>query len=57
MEKLDLIMIKFTPRDIKQKGALFESKTFTAGNKSKVFKLPWGKLGMSICYDLRFPNL
>jgi len=19
-------------------------------------KLPWGKLGMSICYDMRFPN-
>ena len=19
--------------------------------------LPWGRLGMSICYDLRFPNL
>ena len=21
----------------------------------KSFKLPWGKLGLSICYDLRFP--
>ena len=35
----------------------FESKTFSAGNKLKSFKLPWGKLGLSICYDLRFPNL
>ena len=35
----------------------FESKTFTAGNKVKFFKLPWGKLGLTICYDLRFPNL
>ena len=35
----------------------FESKTFTAGNKVKSFKLPWGKLGLTICYDLRFPNL
>ena len=35
----------------------FESKTFTAGNKIKSHKLPWGKLGLSICYDLRFPNL
>ena len=42
---------------LSKKERYFESKTFTAGNKSKVFKLPWGKLGMSICYDLRFPNL
>ena len=35
----------------------FESKTFSAGNKLKLFNLPWGKLGLSICYDLRFPNL
>ena len=34
-----------------------ESKTFTAGNKIRSFQLPWGKLGLSICYDLRFPNL
>ena len=35
----------------------FESKTFSAGKKLKSFNLPWGKLGFSICYDLRFPNL
>ena len=35
----------------------FESKTFSPGKKIKSFKLPWGKLGFSICYDLRFPNL
>ena len=35
----------------------YESKTFLAGNKIKSYKLPWGKLGLSICYDLRFPNL
>ena len=34
-----------------------ESKTFVPGNKIKIAKLPWGKLGMSICYDLRFPEL
>ena len=34
-----------------------ESSTFTAGKKIKSFNLPWGKLGLSICYDLRFPNL
>ena len=34
-----------------------ESKTFTAGEKIKITNLPWGKLGLTICYDLRFPNL
>ncbi len=35
----------------------FESKTFTAGTQIKSANLPWGKIGLSICYDLRFPNL
>ena len=35
----------------------FESKNFDKGKKLNLFKLPWGNLGMSICYDLRFPNL
>jgi len=32
-----------------------ESKVFTPGKKIKTYNLPWGKLGLSICYDLRFP--
>ena len=35
----------------------FESKIFSAGKKIKSSNLPWGKLGLSICYDLRFPNM
>lgn len=34
-----------------------ESKRFSAGGEAKLVPLPWGKLGMSICYDLRFPQL
>jgi predicted amidohydrolase len=34
-----------------------ESKTFTPGKLIKTINLPWGKLGLSICYDLRFPGL
>ena len=34
-----------------------ESKTFKAGNKLVYEKLPWGNLGLTICYDLRFPEL
>ena len=42
---------------LNKKEKYFESKTFTAGKKIKLTNLPWGKLGLSICYDLRFPNL
>jgi len=42
---------------LSKKEKYFESKTFTAGKKIKSFKLPWGKIGLSICFDLRFPNL
>ena len=42
---------------LSKKERYFESKIFEAGNKIKSYKLPWGKLGLSICYDLRFPNL
>ncbi len=42
---------------LSKKEKYFESKSFSAGKKIKIFKLPWGKIGLSICYDLRFPNL
>ena len=42
---------------LSKKEKYFESKTFSAGKKIKSTNLPWGKLGLSICYDLRFPNL
>ena len=34
-----------------------ESKIFSPGRSLKIAKLPWGKLGLSICYDLRFPSM
>jgi len=42
---------------LSKKEKYFESKTFTAGKSLKTVNLPWGKLGLSICYDLRFPNM
>ena len=33
-----------------------ESKKFKAGENLTISKLPWGNLGLSICYDLRFPH-
>ncbi len=34
-----------------------ESDTLTPGNKITLFDTPWGKLGVMICYDIRFPEL
>jgi predicted amidohydrolase len=34
-----------------------ESNTVAGGNRATVADLPWGRLGLSICYDLRFPQL
>ena len=35
----------------------FESKNYESGKKLSLASLPWGNLGMTICYDLRFPAL
>ena len=34
-----------------------ESESYRAGERVATAPLPWGTLGMSICYDLRFPAL
>jgi len=34
-----------------------ESATFAPGNRAVVAQTPWGGLGLTICYDLRFPHL
>lgn len=34
-----------------------ESSTFRPGDQAVIAETPWGKLGMTICYDLRFPYL
>jgi deaminated glutathione amidase len=34
-----------------------ESKVFRPGTDAVIADLPWGKLGITICYDLRFPGL
>ena len=34
-----------------------ESETTTAGEKVVVIDTPFGRLGLSVCYDLRFPEL
>ena len=34
-----------------------ESETMEAGDKAVVIETPFGKIGLAICYDLRFPEL
>jgi predicted amidohydrolase len=34
-----------------------ESQYYGAGKKAVLADLPWGRLGLTICYDLRFPAL
>jgi deaminated glutathione amidase len=34
-----------------------ESATFRPGAEARTVDLPWGRLGLSICYDVRFPQL
>jgi predicted amidohydrolase len=34
-----------------------ESKNYRAGDRAVLAELPWGRLGITICYDLRFPQL
>jgi len=34
-----------------------ESETFQGGNRAAVAETPWGKIGLTICYDVRFAYL
>lgn len=45
--------------DINVKGGQYfmESDTFTPGKDVTTFDTPWGRFGVIICYDIRFPEL
>jgi predicted amidohydrolase len=43
--------------DIPGKIQFRESDTLTAGNDITVFDSPWGKVGVGICYDMRFQEM
>ncbi|MTH99255.1 carbon-nitrogen hydrolase family protein [Roseibium sp. RKSG952] len=34
-----------------------ESATYEPGLVAEIVDLPWGKLGMAVCYDVRFPSI
>lgn len=41
----------------REREAYDESVTIEAGDQVVVFDAPWGRTGLSVCYDLRFPEL
>jgi omega-amidase len=43
--------------DIPGRIAFRESDTLTGGDRLALFDTPWGRVGLGICYDLRFPLL
>ena len=51
-DKINLFDVKLNSKE-----KYLESKLYDPGKKIKVVSLPWGKLGLSICYDIRFPDL
>ena len=51
-DKINMFDVKIPNKELHK-----ESKTFKAGNKLVTAKLPWGKIGFTICFDLRFPEL
>src|SRR5438128_2537404 len=43
--------------DLKGGESYRESRSYRPGELAMVSDLPWGRLGLTICYDLRFPAL
>lgn len=43
--------------DISEKETYRESASYRGGDKAVLCETPWGKIGMTICYDVRFPHL
>ena len=51
-DKIHLFDVDLGPGEIHK-----ESATISPGSEAVVAETPWGKLGLSVCYDLRFPQL
>jgi predicted amidohydrolase len=43
--------------DVSAEETYRESDGFRPGTRATLAETPWGKLGLSICYDVRFPHL
>jgi predicted amidohydrolase len=43
--------------DLPNGESIRESNAYRPGNRSVIAETPWGRLGMTVCYDVRFPHL
>ena len=43
--------------EVHAKHNYFEKDVFDPGNSLCIFETPWGKMGIVVCYDIRFPEL
>jgi deaminated glutathione amidase len=43
--------------DLPNGESIRESNAYRPGNSSVIAETPWGRLGMTVCYDVRFPHL
>jgi predicted amidohydrolase len=51
-DKIHMFDVQVTPEE-----TFRESEAYRPGNRAVVADTPFGRIGMSICYDLRFPHL
>ncbi len=51
-DKIHLFDVQVSPEEVWK-----ESRIYDAGDRAVMANIPDAKIGMSICYDLRFPNL
>jgi predicted amidohydrolase len=43
--------------DLPNGESIRESNAYRPGHRTVIAETPWGKLGMTVCYDVRFPHL
>src|SRR6202451_1776532 len=43
--------------DLPNGESIRESNAYRPGERSMIAETPWGRLGMTVCYDVRFPHL
>jgi deaminated glutathione amidase len=43
--------------DLPNGESIRESNAYRPGHRTVIAEMPWGKLGMTVCYDVRFPHL
>ncbi|MBM3565527.1 MAG: carbon-nitrogen hydrolase family protein, partial [Alphaproteobacteria bacterium] len=56
-DKIHMFDVDLGPNEEGVRERYQESRSYRAGEKAVTADLPWGRLGMTICYDMRFPHL